>query len=164
MPKFYYQIKGNARSAFTDAVEWVWPPIYSGLVVAPDRKSAKVNIEEEYGRQFPTRVLKKDIEQHHYLLHIREVESDNDFILRRFNKTVCKECGGVFTLIDKYNDPHADYKGGDYCSARCAQNGRQRDIVESSVITKGQLPAVIYQIKQKSRFLKLLQCQITFPV
>jgi len=69
MAKFYYQIKGRrpATSAYGDA-EWAWPPVFSGMVEAPDRKAAKAVVEEQYERQFPSRVLRKDMDAHEYLL------------------------------------------------------------------------------------------------
>ena len=150
MPDYYYQIKGRELSEVNGTAGWVWPPVFSGLVTAPDRKQAKAQVEEEYGRQFPVRVLKKDIEQHAYLLLIKEVEPDNDYLLRRFRKTSCKECGAIFIPIDKYNDPHSDHRGQEYCSDRCSKEGKFREVQEFRLATEGRLPAVIYQIRQRS--------------
>ena len=68
MPEYYYQIKGRTEARKHQSAEWIFPPVFSGLVVADDRKLAKAMIEDDYGRQFPSRVLKKDMEQHHYCL------------------------------------------------------------------------------------------------
>lgn len=125
-------------------------PVFSGLVSAADRKAAKAMIDEEYSRTFPLRVLRADVEQHEYLLHIQEVDPGNDYILRRFRDSVCKECGSTFRLIDKYNDHHADHKGPDYCSQRCAVDGKARAVQEFRLTHEGKLPAVIYQIRQRS--------------
>lgn len=152
MVKFYYQIKGRMpapANGYSES-EWAWPPVFSGLVEAEDRKKAKVQIEEEYGRQFPLRVLRKDIDEHSYLLHIRELGPHDDYLLRRFRDTACKECGAVFKLIDKYNDPYADHRSSDYCSAGCAQAGKYRDVQEFRLATEGKVPPVIYLVRQKS--------------
>ena len=150
MPDFYYQIKGRRPPEFEGDSPWAWPPVFSGLVSAADRKAAKAMIDEEYSRTFPLRVLRADVEQHEYLLHIQEVDPSNDYILRRFRDSVCKECGSTFRLIDKYNDHHADHKGPDYCSQRCAADGKAREVQEFRLTHEGKLPAVIYQIRQRS--------------
>lgn len=150
MPDFYYQIKGRMAADSEWGSEWAWPPVFSGRVTAPDRKGAKALIEEEYGRQFPLRVLKKDLDEHAYLLHIRPIGPEDDHILRRFRDTACKECGAVFKLIDNYNDPYADHRGPDHCSAKCASAGKFREVQEFRLATEGKLPAVIYQVRQKS--------------
>ena len=149
MPQFYYQIKGHKPAGeYTDA-EWVWPPVFSGLVEAPTKKEAKILIEEEYGRQFPIRVLRKDIEQHAYLLNVRELGPEDEYLLRRFRDTPCKVCGAIFKLIDKYNDTHAD-KSPDYCSESCKAAGKYRDLSEFRLASEGKVPPVIYQVRQKS--------------
>ncbi|MBP3061987.1 GIY-YIG catalytic domain-containing protein [Ectopseudomonas chengduensis] len=150
MPEFYYQIKGRRPPEYEGDSPWAWPPVFSGLVTAPDRKAAKAQIDEEYGRTFPQRVLAKDLEQHAYLLRIEEVDPSNDYILRRFRESSCRECGSTFRLIDKYNDFHADYRGADYCSYRCSVDGKAREVQEFRLTNEGKLPPVIYQIRQKS--------------
>lgn len=154
MADFYYQIKGKQEQEEEPASDWgsrwVWPPIFSGLISAPDKKAAKALIEEEYGRQFPLRVLKKDIDEHAYLLHIRIVDESMDYIRSRFQQTACKECGAMFRLIDKYNDPHADHRGPEYCSAPCHSAGKFRDVQEFKLVAIGKVPAVIYRVQQKS--------------
>ncbi|HFS8928312.1 TPA: GIY-YIG nuclease family protein [Pseudomonas aeruginosa] len=150
MPDFYYTIKGKKPSEYVPSYEWAWPPVYSGLVSAPDKNKAKELIEEEYSRTFPLRVLKKDMDEHAYLLRIEEVDPTNEYILRRFRQTNCKECGTGFRLIDKYNDAHADYKGKDYCSKKCADSGKFKDVQEYRLAVESKLPPVIYQIRQRS--------------
>jgi len=150
MADFYYQIKASRVPEFDDDTGWAWPPLFSGLVSAQDRKAARAAIEEEYSRKFPARILKSDIGAHSMLLHIDPVDPDNDYILRRFRDTACKECGGIFKPIDKYNDPNCDYKGPDYCCDKCAKAGKSREIHDYRLAHEGKLPAVIYQVRQKS--------------
>lgn len=50
MAKFYYQIKGLRPAGPHREAEWAWPPVFSGMIEALDRKSAKAQVEEEYGR------------------------------------------------------------------------------------------------------------------
>ncbi|AHZ73574.1 hypothetical protein OU5_P0322 (plasmid) [Pseudomonas mandelii JR-1] len=150
MPDYYYQIKARKTSEYDGESEWAFPPAFSGLVTAADRKKAKEIIEEEYGREFPVRVLKKDLDEHHYLLRISEIDPSDEYILRRFRETQCKECGAKFRPIDKYNDPYSDNSGADYCTARCATAGKARDIRDLKLVVEGKVPAVIYQVRQIS--------------
>ena len=150
MTKFYYQIKGRQQYTAEGEFGWAWPPVFSGLVEAEDRKGAKAKIEEEYGRQFPLRVLKKDIEQHAYLLHIQPLTERDTYILKRFEDTPCKECGTVFKLIDKYNDPNTETNSHDYCTEACKQAARGRELSEFRLANEGLSPPVIYQVRQKS--------------
>lgn len=150
MPDFQYQIKGRQGSVDNGLETWAWPPIFSGLVAAPDKKAAKVLIEEEYGRKFPLRVLRKDLDEHAYLLHITLVNPGDDYIMRRYRDTPCKECGDVFKPIDKYNDPHADYSGAEYCSKKCSIAGRAREVRDFEHVSAGKVPAVIYKVQQLS--------------
>lgn len=150
MPDYFYQIKGRESDIHDGGTGWAWPPVFSGLVVASDRKEAKALIEEEYSRVFPVRVLKKDMEQHAYLLLIREVKPHEEYLLRRFRDTECKECQVIFKPIDKYNDPHCDHLGSEYCSAKCSTAGRARDLLEFKLAGLGKSPPVIYQVRQKS--------------
>lgn len=41
MPDFHYQIKGRQTSEYEGDSGWAWPPVFSGLVTAPDKKAAK---------------------------------------------------------------------------------------------------------------------------
>lgn len=149
MPQFYYQIKGLKPAGEYTEAEWAWPPVFSGLVDAPTKKEAKAQIDDEYGRQFPMRVLRKDMEAHAYLLNLRELGPHDEYLLRRFRDTPCKECGTVFKLIDKYNDPHAE-KSPDYCSESCKAAGKFRDVQEFRLASEGKVPPVIYEVRQKS--------------
>ncbi|WP_238347420.1 MULTISPECIES: hypothetical protein [Pseudomonas] len=47
MPDYYYQIKARKTSEYDGESEWAFPPAFSGLVTAADRKKAKEIIEEE---------------------------------------------------------------------------------------------------------------------
>ncbi|CAD0264229.1 conserved hypothetical protein [Pseudomonas veronii] len=151
MPDFYYTIKARTLSDNHGGDSpWAWPPVFSGLVVADDRKIARAMIEEEYGRAFPVRVLQKDLDQHHYLLGMKELGEHDEYIRSRFRETACLECSAVFRLIDKYNDAYCDYKGPNYCSAKCHQAGKARDVSELKLASQGLVPAVIYCVMQKS--------------
>jgi len=153
MPEYYYQIKGRTEARKHQSAEWIFPPVFSGLVVADDRKLAKAMIEDDYGRQFPSRVLKKDMEQHHYLLNIRELKPDDysdNYLRRRFQYLPCKECGTLFRLIDKYNDFKNECLSHDYCKLSCKEAAKEKDVREFTLVNEGKLPPVIYQVRQKS--------------
>ena len=114
---FYYQIKGkinkNNEYGLFDS-NWSFPPIWSDVVQAENKKEAKTLIEEEYGRKFPLRVLQKDLDSNEFLLSVKEIQADD----RLLKKRVCKACGEEFTLLQKYQV--ADVGGGpDYCSRYC---------------------------------------------
>uniref|UniRef100_A0AAU6W377 GIY-YIG domain-containing protein n=1 Tax=Pseudomonas phage Touem01 TaxID=3138548 RepID=A0AAU6W377_9VIRU len=151
MIKFYYQIKGRRPATDAYGTEgWAWPPVFSGMVEAEDRKSARASVEELYERKFPMSVKLKDIAAHDYLLHIEAVDDRNTYMLKRFEPTTCKECGTVFRLIDKYNDPHTETKSHDYCKESCQAAAKFRDVQEFRLVNEGRSPAVIYQVRQKS--------------
>lgn len=148
--KFYYQIKGRQPAGPHREAEWAWPPVFSGMVEAIDRKKAKALIEELYERQFPMRVLRTDITDHAYLLHIQELTEKDTYLLRRFEDTACKECGTVFRLIDKYNDPNTETTSHDYCTEACKKAARERELSEFRLVNEGLAPPVIYQVRQRS--------------
>lgn len=151
MSKFYYQIKG--RRPATDAYvtdRWAWPPIFSGMVEADSRKEARALVDDLYERQFPMRVMAKDMAANEYLLHIQQVSETDTYILKRFQDTACKECGVVFKLIDKYNDPNTETPSHDYCTEECKKAARGRELSEFRLVSEGLAPPVIYQVRQKS--------------
>lgn len=150
MPEYFYQIRGRTDCDEMGDKGWEWPPLFCGVVTADDKKAAKVAIDEEYGRKFPLRVLRADIQQHAFLLRITEVDPQDDYTQRKLRFTACLECGDRFRPIDKYNDPHADYRGLDYCSKKCKTAGQTRDVSEFRLAGEGRLPPVIYQVRQKT--------------
>ena len=99
MKQFYYQVKGKDPSEYSHS-NWHWPPLFSGKVEADNKKQARLLIEDEYGRKFPLRVLSKDLEKEHYLLNIREIDSNDVKTLSLFDLKECKECGCKFRVID----------------------------------------------------------------
>jgi len=154
VPEFYYQIKGRlpedqlGMGPFNS--NWEWPPLFSDKVEAPNKKAAKLLIEEEYGRQFPLRVLANDLKNHAFLLSISEILPEDDVMRRRFAFLDCKECAARFRIIDKFNNPAERDTGPDFCSQSCAEEGRLRRIKDYDLVCSGKLPAVIYLIRQLS--------------
>lgn len=120
MTDFYYQIKAKDNSEYGIS-SWAWPPVFSGKVTAENKKLAKALIEEEYGRKFPQRVLKKDLDQHQYLLNIREITEDDERTRGLFETRECQQCKAKFRQIDLYNDHNESYKGSEFCSNNCKQ-------------------------------------------
>lgn len=150
MPQYYYQIKGRSPGGEYKSAEWIFPPVYSGLVEAENRKEAREKVEEEYGRKFPVRVLRKDMEDHHYILQMRELNDQDQYLRKRFEYVTCLECGTPFRLIDRYNDSYDECPSHDYCKQSCKEAARFRDVREFKLASEGRLPAVIYQVRQKS--------------
>ena len=146
MKEWIYQIKGKETgSGFGN---WSWPPLASDMVVAPDRKTAKAMIEEEYGRTFPTRVLQADLDSNEFLLSLKEIKADDHFTRRLFEVTLCKHCDKPFKTIEKYRFGNPG-GGSDYCSTECSkahavENGDYFSEVWRST------PPVIYRITNKA--------------
>lgn len=145
---FYYQIKGKDESGFMG--NWSWPPVFSGMVEAENKKKAKLLIDDEYGRKFPLRVLKKDIDEHHYLLNIKEVNEGDERTIGLFELIECEQCNKKFRVIDKYNDFNENDKGRDFCSQSCKSRWYESNKtikIPSNELSNG--IAFIYQIKNK---------------
>lgn len=114
---FYYQIKGKTGDG--EWGKWSFPPIFSGKVTANDIKQAKTNIAIEYGKQFPSRVLEKDLDSNEFLMSCKEIKPTDLYTQRLFEPINCKHCNNVFTVIEKYNNWHERNKGNEYCSQSC---------------------------------------------
>lgn len=142
---FYYQIKAksNDRESFSN---WSFPPVFSGKVTADSKKSAKIIIEEEYGRNFPLRVLEKDLEKEHYLLSIQEIKADDERTKGLFDFRDCQQCGQRFRIIDLYNDHNEIYKGKDYCGHHCRELHRLENIGDRGEWWNRNARPIIYQI------------------
>ena len=53
MAKFYYQIKSRQPAGPNREAEWAWPPVFSGMVEADNRKLAKAQIDESVRAPVP---------------------------------------------------------------------------------------------------------------
>lgn len=149
MIEFYYAIKTQAQSGCDYFGAWAHPPRFSGLVTATSKAEAKALIEDEYGRVFPLRVLKKDLADQPFLLRIDELKAD-DYRRKWFETVACKCCSVGFRRIDKFNDPLSNDTGQDYCSAKCREDDRDQAISEMRLAQEGISPPVIYRIQQVS--------------
>ncbi|WP_443945585.1 GIY-YIG nuclease family protein [Pedobacter sp. AW1-32] len=151
MAEFYYQIKGK-KGKDDYFGNWTFPPIFSGKVVADDKKKAKLLIDAEYGKQFPLRVLQKDLDSNEFLLNIDEIKPDSH-ISRLFELNTCKRpsCNNTFYVIDKYNDHNCGNKGQTYCSYECQDEDRQIQayIRNQNEVLSGTASPVIYKITNK---------------
>lgn len=154
MAEFYYQIKGKSNTDelgfFGSAQNWTFPPIFSGKVEAKDRKHAKIIIDEIYGKNFPLRVLSKDLDSNEFLLSIEEMKEDSHRH-RLFELKKCKLCESTFYVIDKYNDTNDSYKGSEYCSYNCKNEDYKLTQIRYNEenILKGIHTPVIYKITSK---------------
>lgn len=127
MPDFYYQIKGKYHpddphredGLYGGITNWVYPPIFSGKVTAADKKEAQKLIEEDYGKKFSTRVLKKDLATTDFLLSVNEITPDGKYTMTLFEERECSICKRPFTLIEKYNDSNNGNNSYEYCSQSC---------------------------------------------
>lgn len=150
--EYYYQIKGKADPQSRDLMSnWVWPPIFSGKVEAENKEGAKEKIFKEYGRRFPGRVLRKDIDKAEFLMKITEIK-ENDYIQDLFEFKHCSECQKRFRRIDLYNDKNEVYKGGEYCSDSCKEQGdirRRGEAAELMFNENEYSPPCIYRITNK---------------
>jgi len=152
---FYYQIKGKLATSkqglYGGDQNWSFPPIFSGKVEAENKKEAKLLIEEEYGRVFPLRVLKKDLDSNEFLLSIEEIK-EGSHIHKLFEQKSCLNCGSTFYVIDMYNDMHRDFTSHEFCSYKCKEeqnNVRRMLSYESNNVSGNQCP-IIYKIANKN--------------
>lgn len=145
MPDFYYQIKARDDSKESWS-NWAWPPVFSGKVEAKDRAAARVKIDHEYGRKFPLRVLRKDLEEHNFLLHLTEIKDGDKRTAGLFEILQCKHCDGGFRIIDKYNDPHESDKGSEFCGRACRVQYEREHTIDRDPFFSGKEPPVIYRI------------------
>lgn len=145
---FYYQIKARGSEVWGG---WSWPPIFSGKVSADNKRKAKQLIEDEYGRKFPLRVLKKDLENEYFLLRIIEIDKEDDRTQELFVLKSCQECDKKFRVIDKYNDEHEAYKGKEFCGYKCkkANHEKNRAPKPSDLLSQNGGAAFIYRIRNK---------------
>ncbi len=148
--EFYYQIKGKEGKDSDMGYSysnWSFPPIFSGKVLAENKKEAKKIIEEEYNKKFPLRVLSKDLDNNEFLLKITDMDT-NPFLKELFIEKECKECKNKFRRIDLYNDANVRYKGIEYCSDSCKDKAYEKtkfEISDSMFNEAGNVP-VIYKI------------------
>ncbi len=129
MPEYYFQIKGKrgdeTMGHYGGSSNWSFPPIWQDKVEAKDADEAKLIIEELYGRKFPMRVLKKDLESNEFLLSITTINENNFYIQKYFEVNECKNCQTKFKLIEKYQIGN-DGGGYDYCSSKCSKEFREK--------------------------------------
>jgi len=144
MKEFLYQIKAKQEGDGGIMGRWIWPPLYTDKVMAPDRKTAKALIEEEYGRAFPTRVLAKDLESNEFLLSIKEIAPDDHRTRRLFEVQTCKRCSKQFKVVEKYR---FDGPGGGetHCSYACSRADHEEKWMADQELFSNN-PPVIYRI------------------
>lgn len=148
MKLFYYNIKGKAGENGYGG-NWSFPPIWSDFIEAENRKQAHELINEQYNKQFPTRVLSEDLASNEFLLTIKEVKPDDKHTLSLNEVRTCKNpsCGHQYRIIEKYQ--LGDTGGGhDYCSYKCSKEAHQFEFYTSDTSTVTHYP-VIYKITHK---------------
>jgi hypothetical protein len=132
---FYYQIKGLRP----ENNSWSWPPVHVGAVYdVKDKKAAKAAVEEELGRQFPSRVIRAKMGEEPYLLTIRSMSEHDKRTREIFEDKECLRCNGHFRVVDHYNDDMALYKGREYCSSDCKEADYNERKLRESVMYEGQ--------------------------
>lgn len=145
MPDYYYQIKSKDTSE--DGYRcgtWSWPPLFSGMVTSDTKKLAHDEINEQYNRKFPLRVLSKDLDTNDFLLNIREIKADDHHTRRLFEVQTCKQCNGQFKVIEKYEQNSGG--GFEFCSSECSH--KYNNIAYESRDRDGK--SVIYRITNKT--------------
>lgn len=155
--KYYYQIKGKKGEDDYSFSNWAFPPIFSGKVEAPNKKEAKLQIEKDYGRSFPMRVLQKDLDSNEFLLALHEMDKDSRYHAL-FEKLQCIVCGTFYRVIDKYNDTNCRDKSAKVCCDECKEEEykvRQIEWNEDNVMNGKHLP-VIYKITHKTNGLSYI--------
>lgn len=138
---FYYQIKGQS----TEHDGWGWPPIFSGMVSAKTKPEAKKMVEEQFGKEFPMRVLKSKMPEQPFLLNLWPIAEDDDRTRSLFEFRPCSFCGNKFRVIDLYNDRNERYKGTEFCSYACKE--KHKGDAQFDYRLEGSHQPVIYEIK-----------------
>lgn len=149
--EFYYQIKGKKGKDQAGNNYWVFPPILSGKISANSKVEARKLINEEYGQEFPMRVLNEEIDKHEFLLSIEEIKPDSH-IGRLFEPQICTRCKKTFYVIDKYNDHNEINKGFLYCSFVCFDLDKQysQALRNEYEVINGNNKPLIYKITNKA--------------
>lgn len=175
MPEFYFQIKGKKydkpekTESDSDSEDlsstssygyggwgsgnWSFPPIWSDMVEAKDRKEAHKKIEEMYEKKFLTRILKNDLDSNEFLLVIKEIAEDDHYTRSLFAVNECQQCQQKFKVIEKY---HINKPGGGstFCSSECGQKFNEAERIKkrsepTDNISEGIHNPVIYRIFNK---------------
>lgn len=151
MPDFYYQIKAR-QNTDNEYSRWIWPPVFSGMVQADDKKQARALVDAEYEKKFPMRVAAKDLESASFLLNMYEVHPDDDRTRGLFEIQTCKQCHGGFRVIDHYNNWIERYSGREFCSDDCHQAFKKANDARLFVKDFGGCKAlpVIYMIQNRN--------------
>lgn len=148
--EFYYQIKGkNGEDQFSMS-NWVFPPIFSGKVIAKNKVEAKILIDKEYNKKFPQRVLTKDLNSNEFLLKIEDM-TNNSYLQDLFVEHTCIVCSNKFRRIDLYNDINCNTKSIDFCSDLCKHKkfDEEQDERAKNYTGFGENIPVIYKITNK---------------
>lgn len=149
---FFWCLKGATYNSYTKEPDgWEWPPRVSGRIAAMDKKEARRKICEDFGEDYPMRVLDKERTKYPFLLYIEAMTTNNRFAIR-FMTRACDICGSHFTLNDHYMQPEKSERGGNNtCSQACETiftNRQNRDFIALKNNT-GQHVPVIYCITHK---------------
>ncbi len=150
MPEFLFKIKGKGVSNVygTETVGWVFPPLFTDKVEAANAKQAKEKICELYEKQFPSRVLRKDLDNNEFLLVVKEIKDDDFHTKSLFDVRNCAHCQKPYKVIEKYQ---LGNEGGGmaYCCAHCKdEHNSVRSFIEWEVTGKN--PPIIYKISNKA--------------
>tara|TARA_Y100000310_G_scaffold73079_1_gene69225 strand:+ start:417 stop:1223 length:807 start_codon:yes stop_codon:yes gene_type:complete len=142
--EYFYQIKGRSEPGPYSG--WSWPPVLSGRVVAKNSKEARKKVSDEHNHDFPMKLTDKNRDAALYLLHLREIKSDDKRTIELFEPRNCKECGDVFRVIDKYNNGNMESKDSDFCSESCKKINRHKFAVFDFNSMMEKNDAFIYRI------------------
>lgn len=149
MPEFFFQIKGKSGPDAYSMGNWAWPPIWSDKVDALDHDDAKRKIEEMYGKKFPLRVLKKDLDSNDFLLSITMITEHDSYFKRMFDVQECKCCGIKFRVIQNYQIGNPG-GGMAYCSKECQRSHNEIEYYRNKEEGNGIHVPVIYRIHNKT--------------
>lgn len=123
---FFWCLKGARYNTYSGEPDgWEWPPRMSGRIAASDKKEVKKLLAEEFGEEYPMRVLRKDQVKFPFLLYIEQmsVGSHGERYIHRFMPTECAQCKTIYVLNDAYNDPHGS-ANSETCSDLCRKAQR----------------------------------------
>jgi hypothetical protein len=149
MAEFLFQLRGKSGDGYSS--NWSWPPIWTDKVTASSRKEAHSQIEEQFSKKFPLRVLQKDIGSNEFLLVIKEIRPDDKHTISLFDLQTCKQCGRQFKVIEKYQQGNDSGGGRDFCSYACSAefNKVEKLRYAGDIDEMGSHVPVIYRITNK---------------
>lgn len=128
MKYYYYIVKGRKDSGYSS----FWEDSLKGVVVAPDKESARAQVSEILGQscRLPMRIKAENIKPESLLLAIYEVD-ETHYVNKLVHARDCLQCGFSFKPVDKFN-LYGAYGDWQLCSPECEAIHKAEHFTQSS--------------------------------